>query len=308
MKNNLKQKGFIVPVLLGIIAILIIGGGMYIYKAKKVDAPAVVNENEKVGPDNSQEVAFVIDERIIGNKEDLVSFSVKSGDVVSGILKLSGTVKNGYFFEGNIEVHLLDSNQKIIRSGFGTSTTSWMTAGPVSFTSSIDTLGLKGDGYIMLRQDDPSGGEGGPAKKILIPVVFDNLKQDTMSIKLFFPNRIFNPESFDCSLVYDVIRLIPYTKSVAAATLNEFIKGPTKEEEAKGYFGVMPSDTKVNSIKIVNGILSIDFSKEAEAGGGSCGQSAKVSSLNKTMMQFPTVKNLKISIEGNGNPEQIFQP
>ena len=38
MKNN--QKGFIVPLLLAIIALLVIGGGVYIYQNKKAEAPA----------------------------------------------------------------------------------------------------------------------------------------------------------------------------------------------------------------------------------------------------------------------------
>ena len=38
MKN---QKGFIVPLLLGIIAVLVIGGGVYIYQTQKAQAPAV---------------------------------------------------------------------------------------------------------------------------------------------------------------------------------------------------------------------------------------------------------------------------
>lgn len=41
MKNS--QKGFIVPVLLVIIALLVIGGGMYVYKNKKTEAPAVTD-------------------------------------------------------------------------------------------------------------------------------------------------------------------------------------------------------------------------------------------------------------------------
>lgn len=41
MKNS--QKGFIVPVLLVVIALLVVGGGIYIYKNKKVEVPAVVN-------------------------------------------------------------------------------------------------------------------------------------------------------------------------------------------------------------------------------------------------------------------------
>ena len=41
MKN--LQKGFIVPLLLVIIAVLVVGGGVYIYENKKTEAPVVVN-------------------------------------------------------------------------------------------------------------------------------------------------------------------------------------------------------------------------------------------------------------------------
>lgn len=44
MKNN--QKGFIVPILLAIIALLVIGGGAYIYQNKKAEAPAPVDNTE----------------------------------------------------------------------------------------------------------------------------------------------------------------------------------------------------------------------------------------------------------------------
>jgi len=57
MKNNLYRKGFIVPVLLGVVVLLVIGGVIYFYKTKKVESPVVVNESEEVGLDNQQEVA-----------------------------------------------------------------------------------------------------------------------------------------------------------------------------------------------------------------------------------------------------------
>lgn len=291
-ENNLNKWSFATKVVLGIVLIVVILGGIYLYTSKKVDAP-VVDEN------NSE---------VLGNKEDLVSFSVKAGDTVSGMLNLSGSVKNAYFFEGNILISLLDSNQNVLKQGYGTATTDWMTTEPISFTSSIDSTGLNGSGFILIQNDDPSDGEGGPAKKIFIPVIFYNINKETMSVKLFFPNKIFNPESFDCSLVYSVDRIIPYTQAVATATLNELIKGPTAEEEKNGYFGVIPDGTKINSIKIENGILSVDFSKEVQSGGGSCSMASRTSSLSKTISQFSTVKSIKISVEGNSNQSEIFQP
>lgn len=106
------------------------------------------------------------------NKDDLIEFSVKPGSTVSGKMTVTGTVKNAYFFEANISINLLDANQNVLKAGYGTATTDWMTTGPVSFTANIDATGLSGFGYIEIQNDDPSDGEGGPAKIILIPVIF----------------------------------------------------------------------------------------------------------------------------------------
>lgn len=74
MKNS--QKGFVVPILLGIVALLIVSGGVYIYKVKKgevqkVEVPVVVNTevqttqtqqtNTKTSPVTNQPVAVVLD-------------------------------------------------------------------------------------------------------------------------------------------------------------------------------------------------------------------------------------------------------
>lgn len=296
-KNNLSQKGFIIPVIIAMIAFLIVIGVLYIYNNKEVEAPIIKEENIKL---NNTEIT--------GNKEDLVSFSVKAGDSVSGVLSLTGAVKNAYFFEGNIIVKLLDENQNVLKSGFGIATTDWMTSLPVSFTSTIDTIGLNGSGYILIENDDPSSGEGGPAKKILIPVIFDNEDVETMNIKLYFSNNILNPEMLDCGLVYPVSRVIRETKGVAGATLDELIKGPTIEEKENGYFSSIPVGTKVNSIKMVGDTLYIDFNEMVMGGGGSCGQMAKYNSFMTTLKQFENIKNIKMTVEGKGNTEDIFQP
>jgi hypothetical protein len=291
-KNNL-QKGFMVPVLIGIIAVLVIGGGVYIYKNKKVEVPVMIGENNT---------------EILGNKEDLVSFSVKPGDTVSGVLNLSGAVKGGYFFEGEVGINLLDKNKNVLKRGNGLATTNWMTIEPVYFKATIDTVGLNGNGYIEIEENDPSDGEGGPAKKILVPVVFENENQKTMTVKLYFPNDIKNPGMLDCSLVYPVDRVIPYTQAVATVTLNELLKGPTTEEKQKGYFSSIPEGVKVNSIKMIGSTLVIDFNEVAMSGGGSCGQSAKGSSMFTTLRQFPTVKDIKMTVNGKGETADLFQP
>lgn len=301
-KNTTYKRIFLLRIILAIIALIFILIGLFVYKNK-----------QKTDFDNLPEDGF----EILGDKEDLVYLSVQPGDAVSGILNLSGAIKGGYFFEGNILINLLDENQNILKKGYGTATTDWMTLEPVSFTASIDSSDINGDGYILILEDDPSDGEGGPVKKILVPVVFQNEvssstqkseEQKTLSLKLYFPNTVYNPEMLDCSLVYEVNRVVPYTQSVASVALAELIKGPTASEKNNGYLGVIPEGTKVNNIKIENGVLFVDFNKEVESGGGSCSFASRVSSLNKTLKQFSTVKEIRYSVEGNSNQDEIFQP
>jgi hypothetical protein len=291
MKKISKQKGSIGIIIL-LIILLVIAVGVFVFnKPKTENPPEVITQNE-----------------ILGNKEDLVSSSISAGDTIGGFVNLSATVKNGYFFEGNILINLLDSKGDILKQGHGNATSDWMTSEPVSFEALIDATGLSGDGYIEIKQDDPSDGEGGPAKKILIPVTFEEQEQKTMSVKLYFPNTKYNPDMLDCSLVYPVTRTIPYTLSVAQATTLELLKGPTTAELNAGYISAIPEGVELNSIKIEDGTLFVDFNQEVQSGGGSCAFASRLGSLNQTLKQFSTVKNVVISVEGNDNQSEIFQP
>lgn len=110
---------------------------------------------------------------VLGNKDDLVSFSVSSGERVSGLVPYKGAVKGGYFFEANILINILDANKKRIKAGHATATGEWMTAEPVSFEGKLDFTGLpKGSAYIEIHNDNASGLPEYD-KSILIPVVIE---------------------------------------------------------------------------------------------------------------------------------------
>ena len=149
----------------------------------------------------------VFDEpKISGNKEDLISFSVAPGDEVSGVLNFSGTVQNGYFFEGNIGINILDQNKKLLKAGNAMATTDWMTSEPVSFGGTIDLTGLPpGPGYLQIANDNASGLPEND-KFIYIPIVISpsqarateseilaQLNSDWQSIQATFKNRPGHP-------------------------------------------------------------------------------------------------------------------
>lgn len=376
MKNNLYRKGFIVPVLLGVIAILIIGGGVYLYKNKKVEAPIVVNESEDVGLDNQQEVApvnetvkdksiktfklgnlefsypeiltlekkdngiwlshsiaqkhqnrcdFVGDAPTLDRINDVgIGFELTNKDVFNSVKTLLGDdtaktlLKNNSItidpgFIDRYKIGNLDG-YKIYRGIEACGGYNYYFPISANQTLSVyrslssQTVGQTSDAYMLKLPGIISFEKEEQIFKDILSSVKGLENKETMSIKLYFGNRIYNPEMLDCRLVYPVTRIIPYTQSVATATLNELIKGPTTEEGKKGYFSSIPDGTKVNSVKMLGDTLYIDFNEVAAGGGGSCGQALKGNSINTTLRQFSTIKNIEMTINGKGETADLFQP
>lgn len=110
---------------------------------------------------------------VLGNKSDLVSFSILPNSKVHGTVSYTGVIKGGYFFEGNILVNVLGANKNVLKRGNAMATGEWMTAGPVNFGGSVDFSGLqKGPAYIEIHNDNPSGLPEHD-KSVLIPVVIE---------------------------------------------------------------------------------------------------------------------------------------
>ena len=82
MKNS--QKGFIVPVLLGIIALLVVGGGIYIYENKKAETPINVisktSQSDAIQNETNTNVSDVAVKQNISNStpSELVSKLTKN--------------------------------------------------------------------------------------------------------------------------------------------------------------------------------------------------------------------------------------
>jgi len=127
-------------------------------------------------------MAPVVDETPVVKEEitevpasDLVSFTVLPNSKVNGILSYQGTIKGGYFFEGNILVNILDSNKSLLRAGHAQAMTEWMTVEPVEFEGNIDFTGLPvGPAYIEIHNDNASGLPEND-KSILIPIKIEGV-------------------------------------------------------------------------------------------------------------------------------------
>ncbi len=137
----------------------------------------------------------------------------------------------------------------------------------------------------------------------LTPVTPSN----SMTVNAYFTATVEGDTSTDCSVVYATPRTIARTQAPARAALMELFKGVTTMEASQGVSTAIGSGVKINSLMINNGIAKVDLSSELEANvAGSCRVTAIRSQIEKTLLQFPTVTGVLISVDGK--TAGILQP
>jgi spore germination protein GerM len=128
----------------------------------------------------------------------------------------------------------------------------------------------------------------------------------SQKVRAYFGNRALDPQT-DCNKVFPVEREIPTTNAPARAALGELLAGPTPVEQAAGYATSINSGVTVLSLTIRDGVATADFDEQLEFQvGGSCRVAAIHAQIAETLMQFPAVKRVVVSI--NGRTEDILQP
>lgn len=150
--------------LLLVLIILMIIALRVMFQNKEVYLPSLNQNQEETTLDENN---F----QIFGNKDDLVFLSILPNQKVAGGLELTGSVKGGYFFEGNIVINVLSKDKNLLKAGNGTATGEWMTADPVSFKANVDFTNLpKGPAYLEIHNDNASGLPEND-KSILVPII-----------------------------------------------------------------------------------------------------------------------------------------
>ena len=148
------------------------------------------------------------------------------------------------------------------------------------------------------------------AKKIIdqilstVKFIDSNTSAENITVQIYFSRS--GDEVAECGEVVSVLRTIPKTAGVGKAALEELLKGPTTEEKIGRYNTDIPSGSKLNSLVITNGEARADFNAVTESGGGSCSMAARTNQIRRTLLQFPTVKTVVLSIDGR--TKDIFQP
>lgn len=127
----------------------------------------------------------------------------------------------------------------------------------------------------------------------------------TMTVKAYFPNT--KKDGMECEATYPAIRTIGKTVAPGRAALEELLKGPTITEREAGFITSIPDGAKINSLTITDGLAKVDFDETLDKGvAGSCRVASIHSQIKETLLQFPTITSVQVSI--NGRVDDILQP
>lgn len=198
-------------------------------------------------------------------------------------------------FENTVNYRIKNSDGKIIMENYTTANSQDM--GQFGSFEEIVNYPDPKDNRGSIEVFEYSAKDGSEVNKIEIPVTFKKI--ESMDIKIYFGNRKENSNDENCNQVYEVERRISKTQSVAKETLLELIAGTTLEDEDDGFFSEISKEAKINKINIKNEIAEADFSQELLDGiEGSCEKETIKAQISETLMQFPAVKDVKITVNG----------
>lgn len=157
---------------------------------------------------------------------------------------------------------------------------------------------------------DYSAKDGSEIDKVSIPVKFlDTITttQELTTVKLFF-SKFSEDNQTDCTTVFPVERTVEKTEGIARLAINLLLQGPTQEEKSQGYSTNINEGVTIKSINIDDkGTIKLDLDEQINYQlGGSCRVTAIRAQITETLKQFPTVKDVIISVEGQ--TEDILQP
>jgi spore germination protein GerM len=124
----------------------------------------------------------------------------------------------------------------------------------------------------------------------------------------YFINQDQDPQRLDCTRVDAVNHTVPRSVAAARAALEKLLAGPTATEKQAGFMTVINPGVTVASLSIQDGVAHVTFSRELQEGvGGSCRVTTIRSQIEQTLMQFPSVTSVRISVEGYADDE-VLQP
>jgi hypothetical protein len=131
-------------------------------------------------------------------------------------------------------------------------------------------------------------------------VIEEDFDEDVLELDVYFYKIEDGMEELGV-----VTRRVPVTQNVGTVALESLLEGPTAEELADGYQTAIGEGVRLLSLRIEDYVAYADFSSELDASGSATVMMIR-EQIEKTLLQFDTVEDVVISIEGE--TEEVLQP
>ena len=233
---------------------------------------------------------------------NIVVYAPPPRALISSPFSLSGIAR---VFESNVSLKVVNTNNQTIWTGYVTANAPDMGAYG-GFTATVDLSGTEvaAGERVRLEGYQSSAKDGSEIDKVIVPLQVEVI-QPTKVVEAYF-GQVGKSED-DCVSVFPVERHVPETKTLGRVALEQLVQGPTLRERQEGYFTSLPPGVEIERLAIADGVAQAEFTETLEWGvGGSCRVLAIRSQIEKTLKQFPSVKEVIISIDGR--TEDILQP
>jgi hypothetical protein len=196
-------------------------------------------------------------------------------------------------FENTVQVRARDAAGALITEVFTTSVGEMGHHNP--FGASVWLTRSPGD-QVVVESFEYSAKDGSVRSLTADTVAFP---VPSATVTLDFPGS-------DCATTLTVHREAPRSVAVARLLAEMLVAGPDSSERAAGAASVFPPGSRVNTVILRQGELTVDFNERLQNVGGSCAAQAIRSSVTTTLGRLPAVR--RVIITAGGSRDLALQP
>jgi len=255
-------------------------------------------------------------------EEAILITSPKPGEVISSPVQVVGI--SDPTFEQHLAIQVVGGEGSPIGYGAAVIAADWGQRGPFEAQVAFTLPASEEPGRIIVFADSPR--DGGLVHLSSVEVTLAPTSEspaaetpELHTVQVYFSHTSLS-ESTTC--VLPVTRRVRGANQVEWLALEALLEGPTLEEEDQGFFTSIPNPEEVaafkqraiesgesapylgdrvelQSLRIEDGTVYVDFSAEMKAyGGGSLRVLCIRQEITKTLEQFPAIERVVISIDG----------
>lgn len=209
---------------------------------------------------------------------------------IANPLVVRGTART---FENNVVLRARAADGKIITETFTTATGEMGQHSP--YTASLWLTRDPGTN-VVIEALEYSAKDGSETNNVSVRKPF---AMQTVDAVLYFPDE-------NCTGVKPYTRPVPKSVSLARLLVEALVAGPTEDERKRGASMPFPDGSRVQSVILRDGIVTVDFNERLQSVGGACRTQMIRDSVTATLKRLPSIRD--VIITAGGSRELALQP